>query len=406
MSALKKLLLGLVIFSFVFLPKVVFAAEPINIGIIASEGTYGGASIIDAAKLAAKQINAKGGIDGRPIKLFIYDDHMKASDAAESFQRAVYTHHVVAVIGAYTSEDALVMEPWAARLHTIYIDTGGADPKIPQMIHNNYNMYKYAFQLKLTATEMAQTVCNFIREDLVKQYHYKTAYIASENADWTKPLDAEYLKCLPQSGIKVVGHTRFAPNTTDFTPIFADINAKNPDLLVVGWAHTGLQQTVQWHEAKYPFLIVGVNVQASTSGFWKKSNGATEGIISQSEGSPAPITPKTIPFVKEYEKIYGTTPAFTGYTTYDAMYVLSNAIRKAKTTNPDALVKALEATNYIGVIGHIEFHGKESPLAHGLKFGPGYVTGVMFQWQHGKLETVWPNNAATSKVILPSFVKK
>jgi branched-chain amino acid transport system substrate-binding protein len=406
MSTFKRLLLGLAIFSVIFLPKLVFAAEPINIGIIAEQGTLVGDSIVNGAKLAAEQINAKGGIDGRPIKLFIYDDHMKATDAVQAFQKAVYDHHVVAVVGSWISEVALALEPWAARLHTIYITTGAAQPQITQLVHNDYNTYKYVFQLKYNAIEMAQMICDFIRDDLVKQYGYKTAYVASENAAWTEPLGAEYLKCLPKSGIKVVGHMRFASNTTDFTPILTEIKSKNPDLLVTGWAHTGLQQTVKWHEARYPFLIVGVNAQASTSDFWKKSNGATEGVISQAEGSPSPITPKTIPFVKEYEKVYGITPAYGGYTTYDAIYVLANAIQRAKTTNTDALINALEATNYVGVIGHIEFYGKDSQFTHGIKYGKGFATGVILQWQNGKLETVWPKNAATSKVILPSFVKK
>ncbi|PMP64251.1 ABC transporter substrate-binding protein [Desulfurella multipotens] len=108
------------VFAFVFLPRLVFAAEPINIGIIAEQGTLVGDSIVNGAKLAADQINAKGGIDGRPIKLFIYDDHMRATDAVQAFQRAVYDHHVVAVIGSWISEVALALEPWAARLHTIY----------------------------------------------------------------------------------------------------------------------------------------------------------------------------------------------------------------------------------------------------------------------------------------------
>ena len=390
---------------FMLSTKPVFAAEPINIGVIAEEGTLVGDAIVNGAKLAVSQINSKGGINGRHIKLFIYDDHMKATDAVQAFQKAVYKHHVTAVVGSWISEVALSLEPWAARLHTIYITTGAASPKITEKVHRDYNRYKYIFQLKYNAIEMAETVCNFIHEDLTK-YHYKTAYVASENAAWTKPLDDEYLKCLPKSGIKVIGHMRFAPNTTDFTPIFSKISSKNPDLLITGWAHTGLQQTVQWHEEKLPFLIAGVDAQASTSDFWEKSNGATEGIISQAEGSPAPITQKTIPFVKEYEKVYRISPAYGGYTTYDSLYILANAIKRAKSTNTNDVIKALEATNYVGVMGHIEFYPQSSTFAHGIKYGKGFATGVMLQWQHGKLETVWPSYAATSKVIIPSFVKK
>ena len=86
--------------AFLFNIEPAFAKSPIKIGVIAEEGTLVGDAIVNGAKLAASQINAKGGINGRPIKLFIYDDHMKATDAVQDFQRAVYDHHVVAVVGS------------------------------------------------------------------------------------------------------------------------------------------------------------------------------------------------------------------------------------------------------------------------------------------------------------------
>ena len=49
-------------------------------------------------------INAKGGVDGRPIKLVIYDDHSSASEGVRAFQRAASEDHAVAVIGSYISE--------------------------------------------------------------------------------------------------------------------------------------------------------------------------------------------------------------------------------------------------------------------------------------------------------------
>ncbi len=394
-------------FAFLFIaPKNVFASKTINIGIISSTSTLVGKSIVNGAKLAVKKMNAKGGINGQPIKLYIYDDHFKSADAVEAFQRDVYSHHVVAVLGSWISEIALSLEPWAARLHTIYITTGAADPKITELVHKNYNTYKYNFQFKYNAIEMAKTVCRFIHDDLLKQFGYKKAYVASENAAWTEPLDNEYLKCLPKAGLKVLGHVRFSPKTNNFAPIFSRIEQTHPDILVTGWAHVGLKSTVQWHEGQIPLLLVGINAQASTSSFWSKTNGATEGVITQAEGSPSPITPKTIPFVKSYKKMFGITPAYAGYTTYDAMYVLKNAIERAKSMNETKIINALEKTNYIGVMGHIEFYGKESPFAHGIKWGKGHATGVMLQWQHGKLVTVWPSHAAAGSVILPNFVKK
>jgi branched-chain amino acid transport system substrate-binding protein len=392
--------------SFTCLVLPALAAKPIKITIISEEATLVGKALVNGAQLAADEINAKGGINGRQIKLTIYDDQFKSAEAVQEFQRAVYNDHANIVVGSWISEIALSLAPWAARLHTIYITTGAASPKITQLVHDDYNKYKYVFQLKYNATEMAQMVASFAHDDLVKKLGYKTAYVASENAAWTEPLDQGYLKFLPAAGLKVVGHMRFSKDTNDFTPIFATIMKTHPDVLITGWAHVGLKPTVQWHEQQVPVLIAGVDAQASTTDFWQKTNGATEGIITQAEGSPSPITPKTLPFVKAYEKKFKISPAYAGYTTYDTIYVLKNALEKAKTTKPGPVIKALEATHYTGVMGNIEFYPPSSPFAHGIKYGKGYGRGVLLQWQKGNLVTIWPKEAATGSLIIPAFVQK
>ena len=144
--------------------------------------------------------------------------------------------------------------------------------------------------------------------------------------------------------------------------IYSTIEQQHPDVVITGWAHLGVKPTVQWHEQQVPVLLAGINAQASTSAFWDATNGATDGVISQNEASEAPITPKTLPFVEVYRKRFGVSPAYCGYNTYDALYLLKNAIELARSTDSDGLVKALEKTNYTGVQGRIVFLGKRAPL--------------------------------------------
>src|ERR1700757_1704266 len=80
------------------------AGDPIKIGVISEESAVAGASISKAAQLAADEINAGGGVDGRPIQIIAYDDHSSASDGVRAFQRAATQDKVVAVIGSYISE--------------------------------------------------------------------------------------------------------------------------------------------------------------------------------------------------------------------------------------------------------------------------------------------------------------
>ena len=95
-----------------------FAADPIRIGVISEAQAVAGSSIGPAAQLAAEEINAKGGVDGRKIEIVVYDDHSSSAEAVRAFQRAVSEDKVNAVIASYISEVVLALEPWAGRLKT------------------------------------------------------------------------------------------------------------------------------------------------------------------------------------------------------------------------------------------------------------------------------------------------
>ena len=159
----------------------------------------------------------------------------------------------------------------------------------------------------------------------------KTAAIMSEDADWTKPLDEGYVKCLPKAGLKVLDQSAFNPDTTDFTPIFNGIEAKHPDVIITGIAHVGVQPTVQWHAQQVPIPMGGISSQATNPTFWKDTNGATDGVITQSGTVPGlALTPLTVKVGQEFEKKYGHFPAFDGFTSYDAVRAIADAIERAQ----------------------------------------------------------------------------
>ena len=389
------------------LAGVVHAAQPIPVAVTANEASPVGRAIFQGAELAVDEINAAGGVNGRKIHIDKYDNHASSADAVRGFQRATRQNHDVAVVGDYISEVALALEPWAARLKEPYIITGAASSKITDVIHDHPRADKYIFQNTFNSIFWAKSVCGYARDILAKQLGYKSAVIVSENAAWTKPLDAEYEKCLPKAGLKVAHKIQFSPDTNDFTPIFNKAESYNADVMIVGLAHTGVKPTVQWHQQQVPMLMAGMNVQAQAGGFWKATNGATEGVITVDLGATkASLTPKTQHFVKAYVKRFGENPAFDAYTSYDAMYVLKQAIERAGSTKGAAIADALEKTHYEGTIGRIAFYGMDHKFPHAMKFGPNYVTGVAVQWQNGSQEAIWPKAAASAQVKVPAFVKK
>lgn len=382
------------------------AAEPIRIGVIGEESAVAGASITKAAQMAADDINAKGGIGGRKVVVITYDDHSSAAEGVRAFQRAVQQDHVNAVIGSYISEVVLAMEPWSARLHMPFITPGAASNEISKQVHKDYAHYKYTFHGWLTSAFIAQSICDAEHDLLVEPLHMKTAVIMSEDAAWTKPLDERYQECLPKAGLKVLDHIRFNPDTTDFTPIFRQIEAKHPDVIITGISHVGVQPTVQWHDQQVPIPMAGQSSQATTSTFWKDTNGAANGVITASAATPGvALTPQTIPFTLAYQKRFGDSPSYSGYAAYDDVHIIAEAVARAGSTDPDKMVAAMEKTDYVGTVGRIQFYGKNDQFTHAMKYGKGLVTGVTFQWQDGKQVTLWPADKANGKVRFPSFVK-
>lgn len=383
------------------------SSGPIPIAVIAAQSTINGKGIIDGAQLATREINAAGGIDGRPIKLITMDNHSSASDGVRAFQRTVQQDHAVAVVGAFISEVALAQQRWAARLKEPFIITGAWSTKINERIRKDYPHYKYVFRTTFNSNTGARVVCSYAHDILSKQLGYKRAAIVSEDFAWTKPLDEEYMKCLPKAGLKVVDHLRFSGSTSSFGPIFNRIEKHKPGVMIAGMAHAGTRPTVQWHSRQEPFVFAGWSSQAGSSSFWKDTNGATEGVITGTVAyGTAAITPKTIPFAKKYQKEFGASPSYTSYATYDTMFILKQAIERAGTTNADALVDSLEKTDYVGTQGREQFRGRDEQYVHGIKYGKKYVSGVAIQWQQGKPVVIWPASAANGKVEVPSFVGK
>ena len=383
------------------------AADPIKIGVIAENSSISGIAIPQGAQIAVDEINAKGGVDGRMLEIVAYDDHNSAADAVRAFQRASSQDHVAAVVASYTSEVALALEPWSGRLKLPFITPGAASDDLGKRIHADYEHLKYAFHGYLASAFLAQSVCDAGKDLLVGQLHMKTAVIFSEDAAWTTPLDAGYEACLPKIGIQVLDHIRVNPDTTDFTPIYNRIEAKHPDVMITGISHVGVQPTVQWATQQVPIPMFGISSQATGSTFWKDTNGQAEGVVLQLVAADSvATTPKTVPFAEAFVKKYGVTPAYTGYTTYDEVYVIADAIHRAGGTDPDKMVAAMETTDWQGTIGRIKFYGKDDPFTHALEYGPDLVSGLVVQWQNGKQAPVWPLNLeGVERMRFPSFIK-
>ena len=286
------------------------------------------------------------------------------------------------------------------------ITPGAASNEITKAVNKDYEKNKYTFHGYLTSASLALSVCDAAKELLVEGKKMKTAVIMSEDAAWTKPLDIGYEECLPKIGLKVLDHIRFSPDTTDFTPIFNKIEGAKPDVIITGISHVGVQPTVQWKNQQVPIPMFGISSQATNETFGKDTNNASDGVLYQGVSGPGvAVTPKSVPFAEAFKKKFGNYPSYAGYTSYDEVYYIADAVKRAGSTDSDKLVEALEKTDWEGTIGRIQFYGKDNQFTHGLVYGKDTITGILMQWQNGQQVAVWPKAVAKSELKFPSFIK-
>ncbi len=382
------------------------ANGPIKIGVIAEAQAVAGSSIPLAAQLAADEINAAGGIDGRKIEIVSYDNHSSAAESVRAFQRAVNEDHVNAVIASYVSEVVLALEPWTGRLKTVMITPGAASDVITQNIAKDYEHLKYTFHGYSTSTSIADAACDAGKgsSDQRSEHEERGRHQRGRRLD-----HAARCRISEMPAADRAQGARSHPRLAGYHRLHADLQQdRGPEArrddhrhLACRRAADGAVEAAGSADPDVRRVLAGVQFS-----FWQDTNGAVDGVLYQAFSGPdVAVTPKTLPFVAAFKKRFGNFPSYCGYTAYDEVYYLADAFKRAGSDDPDKLVEALEKTDYVGTIGRVQFKGKDTPYPHALKIGPGTITGLMLQWQNGKQVNLWPANVANGKLKFPNFIK-
>lgn len=378
------------------------AQNTIKIGVIAPFNTPPGEGLLSAAKMAAEDINAAGGIGGKKIELVIANDEYKSDIGANAYKRLVLSDKVAAVLGTASSGVSMAIVDQVVRYKVPMISTGAASLQLSERVEKDYGKHKYWFRVMHSSDDIALSISDWLVNFLKKEKGFDKAAILAEDALWTKGVLPIVKDKMAKAEVSFVAEEKFDQDTKDFKPLLAKIsNSKAQYILDLSSQVDGAIYVKQWGELKGP-LMVGLNASGTSSRFWKDTNGNAVSHVDLIQGSyRAALTPKTIEWFDRYVKKWTVSPDYTSGYTYDAMYIIKNAIEKAGSTDPDKLVTALEATDYTGVAARWAFEKN-----HNSKFGPGYRVMGMTQWQSdGSREVIWPANIKTRDFFMPPWYK-
>ena len=378
---------------------------PIRIGVPTAIQVQVGRDTIDSLQMGVDEINAKGGVLGRKLELVIADETENPEAGISAVKKLTADDKVDVLIGGYTSGVTLAQLPHISRAKTIYLGIGAASPSITQRVKQDYDNYKYIFRVNpINAAHQARAVADYISGFVMGEMGWKKIAIIGENAKWVQDLVPVLKKGAIDAGADVRLAEFFDTQTSDFSPLLAKVKESEAQYLIVILSHGSSDVFVkQWYDARFPVPIGGIDVKSMDADFYKRVGGKSISETTINGSVRAPITPKTIPYWDAFVKKTGRGgPVYTGPGAYDALHVYVEAVKRAKTTDADAVIKELEKTDYVGALGRIQFDD-----SHDVKAGPGFLNFGFVQWQdNGARAIIWPKEMRTAKAILPPWVKK
>ncbi len=375
--------------------------DKVLMGILAPVQLPVGQGIINAAKLAAQEINAAGGLAGKKIELVIGDTESKPEKGVAAAKKLVLEDKVDVLVGEYNSGVALAIQPFLSGYKIAFITTGSASVDLTNNVQKDYNKNKYLFRHMINADRQQQWLTKFGKEFVNGKLGYKKFAILAENAKWTEGYAPNLKKELEEAGFQVPFIERFDVEIKDFSPIFTKIKSLEVQWIFQIASHAASIPMVKAWQDNKPAPMGGVNVTSMDSKFWEMTGGACLGEVTYNMIVRAPLTDRTIPFWDAYVKMAGTNPVYPSGFTYDAVYMLAEVIKNKKSVKTDDIVAGLENISYKGVL-HPEtgFDKKNHDLLEGRYVLP------MVQWQEGTKQVVfYPEKFKTGDYVKPSWWK-
>ncbi|MBW1717626.1 MAG: ABC transporter substrate-binding protein, partial [Deltaproteobacteria bacterium] len=353
-----------------------------------------------AITLAVEEINAAGGVNvagkKRPFKVEVIDTRdlepgVPVSEALLVVEKLILEKKADFIMGGpVRSEAALAAMDLLSKYKKVSIlTTGVLTPKYHARVAKEYDKFKYCFRITGEAKWMVGGEIIPCLVDIGERFGVDRIFIMIQDVAHARGGGGLIAKIMAKKGWHVIGKPEIYPTgTTDFSMGLIKAKKEKAQVILI-WMDMPETSILlkQWYDMKIPALPFGSIIAAAEQpGFWKATEGKGEYCLANvvnAGNAPSEATPWTMKFVKAYKKRWNIEPEGYGTSTsYMAPYVLKDAIERAGSLKPDAVIEALEKTDMVGVYGRIRFDPKSHQVVPSVDPEEGAV-GTIFQWQAG-----------------------
>ncbi len=385
------------------------SGEAVKIGALAplsAPGSVTGGTAMRAAfEIALEEVNAAGGVLGSPVELVLVDTEGLPERGTAAMERLINQEGVAGVVGEYHSAVGLTAKEVAHAngMPTIFSETWNDNITAVQ--------YPEVFRIAPLSSVVSAVDAEFVASlpDINK------VVIMSENTGYGIPAAADTERFLAEKGIESVSF--FADlGTQDFSGIIERVKAEEPDLIwVLSTGETSYnfeQQAAEAGIGPQDIPMVCNQVAGDSEAYWAN---VPDGNLCfyRRIGLPKELyTEATTAFEAKYTEMTGKSAAESyAMEAYDSLKLMAQAINEAGSTDPQAIISALENISYDGVLGTITFpYGTHNPIPEDVEakwwhqFPEPAITIVQYTepgQDAAEAATVFPPAYKTADPILP-----
>jgi len=366
-------------------------AEPIRLGVITSlSGNFATFGKMEEAgyKVAAAEINQKGGVLGRQIELVIEDDASN-QNAGLSAAEKLAGQNVPLILGAFASSITKPLAGYLSRIKVPLVNTNSADTSITKPGS------PYVFRVGQTTDAYADA--SF---DLIKSFKdLKTVAVLVSNDALGKSTAASVRAKCKELGYQIVGDQAYDRGLTDFRPTLNGFKSANPDVVALSSyeedAATLLRQAKEVSLSPKMFIAVGATGYALPQ-FITGAGDAAEYVFSASPWRPEAKFPGAHDLYERLVKVLNAEPSHHAAKSYGGLIAVADAIKKAGSTDREAIRKALHDVKVMTAFGPVSFENK-----NGFQ-NQNPAPSLIIQVQKGKFVVVWPKDVASGSPLHPT----
>ena len=387
------------------------AADPIKIGFsMALTGplSANGKQALLGMQIWEEEINAKGGLLGRPVKLIYYDDQSTAKEAPGIYTKLLDVDKVDLIIGPYATVPAAAAMTVAVQRKKVFEILFGLDVNHEFKYDRFFAMIPSGPDTKPAFTE------GFFTTAMAHNPKPQTVALAFADAEFGQNACEGARQNAKKDGLKIVYDKSYPPSTTDFTPIVSAVQATNPDLFVVcsyPLDSVGMVKAVNEVGFK-PKMAGGAMVGLQATVFKNQLGPLLNGWVNYETWVPSDkmMLPSTAEFLKKYQAKAGAAGVdplgyYLGTWGYAYIQVYEQAINATKSLDDGKLAEYMHKATFKTINGDVKFgpggewdkSGMLQVQYHGIKQGAGLDV-----WRGMSYQTVLtPAGLKTGNVIYP-----